>query len=148
MSAPAPLFTIGYQGSTSEKVLAELRSAGVAHVLDIRAVAASRKAGFSKSLLAASLADIGIGYTHLRGLGTPKPGRDAARAGKSGVMHEIFNAHMQTPEAQFDLERARGLAAAKPCCLLCFERDHTQCHREIVAGLLGGKVTHLVAEAV
>jgi uncharacterized protein (DUF488 family) len=142
------LFTIGYQASTSEKVLAALREAGVAHVLDIRAVAASRKAGFSKTLLAGSLAEIGIGYTHLRGLGTPKPGRDAARAGKAGVMHTIFNAHMKTPEAQFDLEQARGFAAAKPCCLLCFEREHTQCHREIVAGLLGGTVHHLMAEAV
>lgn len=145
---PATLCTIGYEGTTSDKLLAALRAAGVEEVLDIRAVASSRKPGFSKTLLAGGLAEIGIGYTHLRGLGTPKPGRDAARAGKTGVMHAIFNAHMQTPEAQFDLERARGLAAAKTCCLLCFERDHTQCHREIVAGLLPGPVRHLVAEAV
>jgi len=119
----------------------------VAHVLDIRAVPQSRKPGFSKTLLGGSLAEIGIGYTHLRGLGTPKPGRDAARSGKAALMHEIFTAHMRTPEAQFDLQQARALTAAAPCCLLCFERDHTQCHREIVAGLLGGTVRHLVAEA-
>jgi uncharacterized protein (DUF488 family) len=148
MAAPPALFTIGYQGTTSPNLIAALRAAGVAHVLDIRAVPQSRKPGFSKTLLGGSLHEAGIAYTHLRGLGTPKAGRDAARSGKTALMHAIFDAHMQTPEAQFDLQQARGLTAKAPCCLLCFERDHTQCHREIVAGLLGGKVTHLVAEAV
>lgn len=142
------LSTIGYQGTTQAKLLDALREAGVGHVLDIRAVAASRKAGFSKTLLGASLAEAGIGYTHLRGLGTPKAGRDAARAGKPAVMREIFTAHMRTPEAQHDFERARGLVADGACCLLCFEREHTQCHRAIVAEMLGGRVRHLVAEAV
>lgn len=142
------LCTIGYQGSTQAQVLDALRDAGVGYVLDIRAVAASRKPGFSKTLLGASLAGAGIGYTHLRGLGTPKAGRDAARAGRTAVMQQVFAAHMQTPEAQHDLARARAMAAEAPCCLLCFERDHAQCHRAIVAGLLGGTVRHLVAEAV
>ena len=142
------LFTIGYQGTTQPKLLEALRQAGVAHVLDIRAVPQSRKPGFSKTLLGGSLAEAGIGYTHLRGLGTPKPGRDAARSGKTALMHSIFNDHMRLPEAQFDLQQARALASAAPCCLLCFERDHTECHRDIVAGLLGGAVTHLLAEAV
>ncbi|HTN11264.1 MAG TPA: DUF488 domain-containing protein [Acetobacteraceae bacterium] len=142
------LYTIGYQGSVQPSVLETLKQAGVAHLLDIRAVPQSRKAGFSKTLLAASLAESGIAYTHLRGLGTPKPGRDAARAGKIGLMHSIFAVHMQTPEAQFALQQARALTAAAPCCLLCFERDHRECHREIVAGLLGGPVVHLVPEPV
>lgn len=142
------LYTIGYQGSVQANVLATLKAAGVRHLLDIRAVPQSRKAGLSKTLLGGSLAEIGISYTHLRGLGTPKPGRDAARAGKTALMHQIFNAHMRTPEAQFALEQARALAAATPCCLLCFERDHRECHREIVAELLGGPVTHLLPEAV
>lgn len=142
------LYTIGYQGTVQPNLLTTLKQAGVAHLLDIRAVPQSRKAGFSKTLLGASLAEIGIRYTHLRGLGTPKPGRDAARAGKIGLMHSIFDAHMQTPEAQFALQQARTLTAAGPCCLLCFERDHRECHREIVAGLLGAPVVHLLAEAM
>lgn len=142
------LYTIGYQGSVQPNVLETLRAAGVRHLLDIRAVPQSRKAGFSKTVFAASLAEIDISYTHLRGLGTPKPGRDAARAGRTELMHTIFNAHMQTPEAQFALAQARALAAAEPCCLLCFERDHRECHRDIVAGLLGGPVTHLLPEPV
>jgi uncharacterized protein (DUF488 family) len=69
------LSTIGYEAATLPEVIGRLRAAGVAIVLDMRAVAASRRAGFSKSMLRASLAEDGIGYEHLRALGTPKPGR-------------------------------------------------------------------------
>ena len=139
------LFTIGYQGTTLDAVTAALRAAGVTHLLDIRAVPQSRKPGFSKTLLSGTLAAAGIGYTHLRALGTPKPGRDAVRHGDVAAMHRIFLAHMQQPDAQVELQQARAAAAAAPCCLLCFERDHTECHRAIVAAMIGGPVRHLVA---
>ena len=139
------LFTIGYEGAVLDGVIAALTGAGVTHLLDIRAVASSRKPGFSKTLLGGTLAASGIKYTHLRSLGTPKPGRDAVRHGDVAAMHRIFRAHMETPEAQFGLAQARAAAAVEPCCLLCFEREHTQCHRAIVAEMLGGPVRHLVA---
>ena len=138
------LCTIGYEGATLDGVLSALRAAGVTHLLDIRARAQSRKPGFSKTLLGGSAAAAGIGYTHLRGLGTPKPGRDAVRRGDVAGMRRIFRAHMDTAEAQADLAQARAAAADAPCCLLCFERDHTHCHRAIVAEILGGAVRHLV----
>ena len=139
------LFTIGYEGSIVDNVVAALREAGVTHLVDVRAVPQSRKPGFSKRLLGGTLAAAGIRYTHLRGLGTPKAGRDAVRHGDVGAMQRIFRAHMQEPEAQVDLARAAELAAAEPCCLLCFERDHTHCHRQIVAEMLGATPRNLVA---
>jgi uncharacterized protein (DUF488 family) len=138
------LFTIGYEGSVVDSVLAALREAGVTHLLDIRAVPQSRKPGFSKRLLGGTLEAAGIRYTHLRGLGTPKAGRDAIRHGDVAAMHRIFRAHMQEPEAQVDLARATELSAAEPCCLLCFERDHSHCHRQIVADMLGTTARHLL----
>ncbi len=138
------LFTIGYEGSIVDAVVASLRAAGVVHLLDIRAVPQSRKPGFSKRLLGATLEAAGIRYTHLRGLGTPKAGRDAVRHGDVGAMHRIFRAHMQAPDAQADFSRAADLVAREPCCLLCFERDHTNCHRQIVADMLGGTAHHLL----
>jgi uncharacterized protein (DUF488 family) len=145
------LLTIGYEGTTLARVLDALRDAGATHLVDIRAVPQSRKPGFSKRMLAASIEAAGIRYTHLRGLGTPKAGRDAVRHGEVARMQEIFRAHMQTHEAQADLARAVAIAEGERACLLCFERDHTHCHRDIVAALiapcLGQRVTHLVAEA-
>jgi uncharacterized protein (DUF488 family) len=142
------LFTIGYQGSTLPAVLATLREAGVAHLIDVRAVPQSRKPGFSKRLLCASVEAEGMRYTHLRALGTPKSGRDAARHGDVAAMHRIFRKHMQGAEAEADLARAAAIAAAESACLLCFERDHAQCHRSIVAELMGARPVHLLpAEA-
>ena len=85
-----------------------LREARVGLLIDVRAVAASRKPGFSKRQLAAGLDQVGIGYVHLQRLGTPKPGRDAVRAGHPERMVPIFNAHMETPEAQLALAEAKA----------------------------------------
>ena len=138
------LFTIGYEQSTQDAVIAALHAAGVKHLIDVRAVPQSRKPGFSKTLLCASVEAAGIRYTHLRGLGTPKPGREAARHGRTAEMHRIFRAHMEEPEAQADLARAAAFAAEEPVCLLCFERDPAQCHRSLVAEMLGRPAVHLM----
>lgn len=136
LHTPPLLTTIGYEGASQAEVIAALKQAGVATLIDIRAVAASRRAGFSKTALKNGLNENGINYVHLRGLGTPKAGRDAARAGRTSVMHEIFNQHMQSPEAQAELAMALDLTQGRPCCLLCFEHDHSGCHRLLVAQAL------------
>jgi uncharacterized protein (DUF488 family) len=46
------LFTIGYEGLPQGEVIGRLKAAGVRTLVDVRAVAASRRAGFSKTLLA------------------------------------------------------------------------------------------------
>ncbi len=144
---PSDLLTIGYEGCTIDGVLTTLREARVGLLIDVRAVAASRKPGFSKRQLAAGLEQAGVGYLHLQRLGTPKPGRDAVRAGHPERMVPIFMAHMETPEAQWALREAKGMAAERRCCLLCFERDHRKCHRHLVAEMIanetGQKIEHL-----
>jgi uncharacterized protein (DUF488 family) len=132
MTTPT-LATIGYESQTQDAVIAKLKAAGVETLIDVRAVAASRRAGFSKTLLAASLAEAGIDYLHLRQLGTPKPGREAARKGRIAEMTAIFEDHLAEPAAQLELARATELAGEKTVALLCFEADHCGCHRKIVA---------------
>lgn len=143
------LQTIGYEGCTIDAVVATLREAGTKLLIDVRAVAQSRKPGFSKRQLAASLDEAGIAYVHLQGLGTPKPGRDAVRAGHPERMVPIFQAHMGSDRAQAELAQAKGLAGQRVACLLCFERDHTTCHRTLVAEMIveesGQAVRHLEA---
>jgi uncharacterized protein (DUF488 family) len=117
-------------------VIGRLKAAKVEIVLDVRAVAASRRAGFSKTLLAASLDEAGIDYLHLRGLGTPKPGRQAARAGRTGEMHRIYRDHLKEPQAQLELAQATEISQARHAALLCYEADAKDCHRAIVAGLI------------
>jgi uncharacterized protein (DUF488 family) len=141
------LLTIGYEGCTIDGVLTTLKQARIDLLIDVRAVAASRKPGFSKRQLAAGLDQVGIGYIHLQRLGTPKPGRDAVRAGHPERMVPIFNAHLETPEATLALAHATELARERRCCLLCFERDHRHCHRDLIADRIvadtGQPVRHL-----
>jgi uncharacterized protein (DUF488 family) len=127
-----PLATIGYESAPQAKVIDTLKAAGVEVLIDVRAVAASRRAGFSKGLLSSSLQDAGIQYIHLRELGTPKEGRMAARRGKTDEMREIFQAHMAEPAAQLQLAQAIEIAKGKKAALLCYEADHRGCHRSIV----------------
>jgi uncharacterized protein (DUF488 family) len=146
-----PIFTIGYEGASVEGFTTALRKAGVALVLDIRAAPVSRKKGFSKTPLARHLSEAGIGYRHLRGLGTPKGGREAARSGDHESFERIFRHHLEEPEALLDLGEALSLAAAQPVCLLCLERDPEQCHRLIVAERMskesGQDIRHLFVDA-
>lgn len=118
------IYTIGYEGATQADVIAALERAGVKRVIDVRQLPLSRRPGFSKSSLAASLAERGIDYVHLKALGTPKPGRDAAKKGDRATLESVYAGQLELPEAQAEAVRMRVLAAEMPSALLCFERDH------------------------
>jgi uncharacterized protein (DUF488 family) len=133
------LFTIGYEGATQADVISRLKAAGVETLVDVRAVAASRRAGFSKTILGNSLNAEGVDYLHLRALGTPKAGRDAARKGRVAEMRAIFDDHLAEPASQLQLAELRAVACEKRVALLCFEADHAGCHRAVLA-------EHLAAE--
>ena len=129
MTGPARIFTIGYEGATQAELIAALQDAGVARVIDVRAVPLSRKPGFSKNGLAAGLKEAGIDYVHLKALGTPPAGREAARKGRMAEMQRIFAEQLETPEAGVAAVQMIALAEEKPSALLCFERDPAGCHR-------------------
>ncbi len=153
MARASKLFTIGYEQTPSKAVLDELEQAGVKLLVDVRAVASSRRPGFSKNQLAAGLDERGISYLHLRGLGTPKEGREAARSGKYQVLHRIYAKHLKTPQARQDLDELSVLVKqAGPVCLLCYERDHRHCHRQWIAEIIGDrdgvKIENLAAPQV
>lgn len=117
-----------------DRFLAVLKDAGVTTLADVRAVALSRKRGFSKSALRETLESQGIGYRHFRELGTPKEGRQAARAGDGETMRRIYCEEVLAAEpAQQAFEELEELAAGQPICLLCFERDPANCHRTVLA---------------
>lgn len=152
------LFTIGYEHTTPVAFFDALKAAKAGLLVDVRAVAASRRPGFSKRQRAAALDAHGIGYVHLQRLGTPKEGRLAARSGDADTMLRIFKRHLATPDAQRELDELTALAqnsAAKcgrPLCLLCYERDPAHCHRQRLAreirDRLGIKVEHLFCAPV
>jgi uncharacterized protein (DUF488 family) len=132
-----PLFTIGYEQAKPASVLGELKRAKVDIVVDTRAVAASRRPGFSKRQLAASLDGAGIAYLHLQKLGTPAEGRAAARAGDLAKLWRIYDKHIKTRDAQDALDQLVALIkSGRRVALLCYCRDPRSCHRSrIVANV-------------
>lgn len=142
--------TIGYERVGQADFIAALKGAKVKTLLDIREVANSRRAGFAKKSLSAALNEAGIGYVHMKALGTPKLGRMAARRGDTKTMTRIYTAHLAEPEAEMALDEAADLARKGRVCLMCLEHDWRVCHRAIVAARLeklGLKAQHLAPEA-
>jgi len=131
------IFTIGYEATTMTDFLAALTRAGVERVIDVRALPLSRRPGFSKRSLAASLREAGIDYTHLKALGTPKRGRDAAKKGDVATLTAVYDEQLELPEAQAQAAIMLALAAEEPSALLCYERDPCHCHRTLLLQAVG-----------
>lgn len=140
---PSAVATIGYEDTTPPRLIAALREACVVTLVDVRAIANSRKPGFSKRALSAALDEAGIGYVHLKPLGTPAAGREAARSGRPEMMRRIFAAHLAGTEPQAALAELKALAQRQSVCLLCLEADPAQCHRTLVAEAIGLPINHL-----
>ena len=129
----AKIWTIGYEKVGPADFIAALVAAKIKTLIDVRDVANSRRAGFSKKALMASLAEAGIAYVHMKALGTPRAGREAARKGDAKTMQQIFEAKLIEPESQMALAETAELAKRGRTCIMCLEHDWRGCHRAIVA---------------
>ena len=127
------LYTIGYEKVGQADFVAALKAAKIKTLVDVRDVANSRRAGFSKKSLAAALNEAGIAYVHLKQLGTPKAGREAARKRDTPTMTRIFEAKLVEPQSQLALTETADLAKRGRTCIMCLEHDWRGCHRAIVA---------------
>lgn len=126
------IFTIGYEGVTQAEFLGALEGAGVERIIDVRALPLSRRPGFSKTPLRTALAEFGIDYVHLKALGTPPEGREAARKGRHAELERIYAGQLELPEAIVAGAQMRELASERPSALLCFERAPEGCHRSLL----------------
>lgn len=129
------LVSVGYEGRRADELIAMLLHERVRTVVDVRLTPISRKPGLSKSKLAAALADAGIDYVHLKELGNPQDNRALFRAG-AAAGRDRFAQILGGGDAGRALDTVRRLINDGPVALLCFERDHTTCHREMIVDAL------------
>ncbi|WP_411114889.1 DUF488 family protein [Streptomyces sp. 029-5] len=126
------LWSAGYEGWDIDSFVSSLLDNRIDVVADVRLTPISRKKGFSKTRLGQALAEAGIEYTHLRGLGNPKDNRAPFWEGRLDVGRARFRGVLRSEEAQTDLERLAEHARQSRVAVLCFEKDESRCHRQVV----------------
>jgi uncharacterized protein (DUF488 family) len=131
----SPLVSLGYEGRGIDELVSQLVGESVTVLVDVRLTPLSRKPGFSKRRLAEALSAAGIDYVHLRALGNPKENRDPFRAGDPRS-HRLYEDLLDEGAGAEALRHVGELLDGETVALLCFERDHRQCHRHLVAEAL------------
>lgn len=138
------ILTIGYEGITDRELLLQLSHARVEHVLDVRWRPQSRKRGLSKTPLSRALHEVGMSYTHERGLGTPP---DILKAAHDNGVYDWDRYEEFLLQQSDALRSGRIVAEHERTALLCFEASPQECHRRVVArqlaATLGFRVEHL-----
>jgi uncharacterized protein (DUF488 family) len=146
------LCSIGYEKALLQDVIAALKAAGVATLIDVRDRPISRRLGFSKRQLAAAIEAAGMRY-FIWPHSAPRP-RDGLPAGvrEWDRFWAIVDEKLGRPEAELDLQQAAEIAGTEPSCLLCYEADWRVCHRRRIAEILearhGFAVRHLMVHAM
>jgi uncharacterized protein (DUF488 family) len=129
---PKELFTVGYEGLDIPTFIARLKAKRIDCLLDVRQLPLSRKPGFSKASLSRRLSRHKIRYVHFKDLGSPKDVRHKLRVDND---YTTFFRRMERhlSKKKNALENALDYVTHNTCCLMCFERLATMCHRKIVA---------------
>ena len=125
------LVSIGYEGKTVGALVELLLAQDVKVLVDVRLTPLSRKPGLSKTKLAEALRSVGIEYIHYRALGNPKDNRAGFRAGEPASVIR-YREVLGTAAASDALAHVCELLDDGSVALLCFEGDHSECHRGIV----------------
>ncbi|GAA1150469.1 DUF488 domain-containing protein [Kribbella jejuensis] len=126
------ILSIGYEGRSQQDLLATLTSHGVTVVVDVRLNPISRKPGLSKTRLAEALAAAGIEYRHLKALGNPRTNRSPFHEGRIAEGCDEFRKLLAAPEAESALQQIVNASRHTKLAVLCFEKSHDHCHRQIV----------------
>ena len=126
----AAFVSVGYQERDIDEFVQLLVDNNVELLVDVRLNAISRKRGFSKTALSNALADAGIEYRHERELGNPKDNREPFRQGLTSARTRYL-AHLSNGASAVYAEVV-SLARTSRVALLCYERDHAECHRSCI----------------
>lgn len=133
MTVHHPFFevvSVGYERRSIEEFVETLSLNGIDLLVDVRLNPISRKRGFSKTALTKALAKVGIVYRHERSLGNPKENCDPFRLGYQSA-RDRYVQHLQNG-ASTVFRRVINLARDKRIALLCYEREHSDCHRSCI----------------
>jgi uncharacterized protein (DUF488 family) len=132
------VFTIGHSTRPVDEFIALLTAYGVQRLIDVRTIPQSRRnPQFGREQLSAALEQVGIGYTHIPGLGgLRRPRKDSTNTGWRNASFRGYADYMQTPEFEESLDRCVELAGHERVALMCAESVPWRCHRSLIADAL------------
>lgn len=134
------LVSIGYEGRTALELLQELQRLQVAVLVDVRLTPISRKPGLSKTRLGEALRAFGIDYCHLPALGNPKDNREPFWTGDVSLGCIRFSELLTRPQATSAMDQLEAYARDCLTAVLCFEREHERCHRQVIVGEVSARL--------
>lgn len=132
------IYTVGHSTRPLEELIAMLQGHDIQHLLDIRTMPRSRhNPQFNIDTLPVALADAGIAYTHMAGLGGLRPHKkDSINLGWHNASFRAYADYMQSDEFAENLEQAIELGKPERIALMCAEAVPWRCHRSLVADAL------------
>jgi uncharacterized protein (DUF488 family) len=143
------IWTIGHGTRPAEELVAELRSAGVARLVDVRTAPGSRRnPQYARDALSAAVRDAGLAYEWCKDLGGFR--RPSADSPHRAIRNDAFRGyadHMDTPEFRAALERLEATSRTTATAIMCAESVWWRCHRRMIADALfvgGWQVVHLL----
>lgn len=129
------LLTVGHGTLRSEQLLELLAGAGVASLVDVRSIPASRRnPQFGKEELERWLTAAGVEYrweVRLGGFRRPGPGSPNV-----ALRHPSFRGYadyMATPDFDAAMRRVLGLCGERRTVVMCSETLWWRCHRRLIA---------------
>jgi uncharacterized protein (DUF488 family) len=143
------ILTIGHSTRPLDEFVSILKSNEVTLLVDVRTIPRSRhNPQFNFDTLPGALAEAGIGYLHLKGLGGLRHGaKDSPNTGWRTPAFRGYADYMLTDEFADHLRRLMEFAGTEHVALMCAEAVPWRCHRSLIADALavrGVPVEHIM----
>lgn len=137
-SMGAAIYTIGHSTHTIAEFIKILQAHGIDTVADVRTIAKSRhNPQFNEPELRESLAEHGIGYLRLEGLGGLRHTTNASiNTAWENRSFRGYADYMQTAKFAESLARLMQTASEKRTVIMCAEAVPWRCHRSLIGDAL------------
>jgi uncharacterized protein (DUF488 family) len=138
MSSEVTIYTLGHSNRKLEEFLAMLAPYQIELLADVRTIPRSlHNPQYNSESLPEALANVGINYEHLAGLGGLRhPSKDSLNIGWRNLSFRGYADYMQTPAFTKALSELTDAAGKKRTAIMCAEALPWRCHRSLIGDAL------------
>ncbi len=141
---PPLLWTVSYQGRSAEEIAALLKENGIQRVVHINTTAAELEGSRLEDELRGLLAEEGIEFLHLEGVGDPPEFHNIPADRFKEELTSAFEAYLS--RRSYERERLYKMMEERPTAVLCYLPGERACHGVMLVQMhqaRGGEVRSL-----